>query len=111
MLQAHHKTRPEESREHRLILGAWLRELREARGLSQRDLCDALGLEYYTFISQLENGRGKIPPSRYRDWANALGQDPRMFVRKLLMHYDPISYDILFSDEANETNLYWSDRV
>ena len=111
MIESHHKSRPEESREHRLILGAWLRDLREARGLSQRELSEVLGLDYYTFISQLENGRGKIPSSRYRDWANALGQDPRMFVRKLLMHYDPVSYDILFADKATETGLYRPDRV
>ena len=111
MIASHHKSRPEESREHRLILGAWLRDLREARGLSQRELSDVLGLDYYTFISQLENGRGKIPSSRYRDWANALGQDPRMFVRKLLMHYDPISYDILFADKADGTDLYRPDHV
>ena len=111
MIESHHKATPEESKEHRLILGAWLRDLREARGLSQRDLSEALGLEYYTFISQLENGRGKIPPRRYRDWANALGQDPRTFVRKLLMHYDPVSYNILFLDKENETVLYWPNRV
>jgi hypothetical protein len=33
--------------------GRWLRELREARGLSQRRLADRVGAEYYTFISQL----------------------------------------------------------
>ena len=103
MIASQRKASPEESKEHRLELGAWLRELREAQGLSQRDLSDALGLDYYTFISQLENGRGKIPSSRYRDWANALGQDTKTFVRKLLMHYDPVSYEILFSDSMDET--------
>ena len=103
MIASQRKASPEESKEHRLELGAWLRELREGQGLSQRDLSDALGLDYYTFISQLENGRGKIPSSRYRDWANALGQDTKTFVRKLLMHYDPVSYEILFSDSMDET--------
>jgi len=98
MIASQRKSSPEASKEHRLELGVWLRELREAQGLSQRDLSDALGLDYYTFISQLENGRGKIPSNRYRDWANALGQDTKTFVRKLLMHYDPVSYEILFSD-------------
>lgn len=103
MIASQRKASSEESREHRLALGVWLRDLREEQGLSQRDLSDALGLDYYTFISQLENGRGKIPSSRYRDWAQALGQDPKSFVRKLLMHYDPVSYDILFSDSMDET--------
>jgi len=41
--------------------GIWLKELREARGLSQRDLANLVGVEYYTFISQIESGRGRIP--------------------------------------------------
>ena len=102
MIASQRKSSPEESKEHRIELGVWLRELREAQGLSQRDLSDALGLDYYTFISQLENGRGKIPSNRYRDWANALGQDTKTFVRKLLMHYDPVSYEILFSDTSED---------
>ena len=51
--------------------GAWLRELREKKGLSQRELATLVGAEYYTFISQLETGRGRLPPDRYRDWARA----------------------------------------
>ena len=103
MIASQRKASSEESREHRLALGLWLRELREEQGLSQRDLSEVLGLDYYTFISQLENGRGKIPSNRYRDWADALGQDPKVFVRKLLMHYDPVSYEILFADSLGET--------
>ena len=41
--------------------GVWLKELRERRGMSQRQLASKLGAEYYTFISQLETGRGRIP--------------------------------------------------
>jgi transcriptional regulator with XRE-family HTH domain len=68
--------------------------------MSQRDLANALDLDYYTFISQLENGRGRIPPQRYVDWAEALGQEPRSFVKTLLSFYDPITYGILFEDSA-----------
>lgn len=104
MIASQRKASSEESKEHRLALGLWLRELREEQGLSQRDLSEVLGLDYYTFISQLENGRGKIPSNRYRDWAEALGQDPKVFVRKLLMHYDPVSYEILFADSLGKTS-------
>lgn len=103
MIASQRKANSEEAKEHRLALGGWLRELREEQGLSQRDLSEVLGLDYYTFISQLENGRGKIPSNRYRDWAQALGQDPKTFVRQLLMHYDPVSYEILFSNDMAET--------
>jgi transcriptional regulator with XRE-family HTH domain len=80
--------------------GAWLRELREKRGLSQRDLAEKVGAEYYTFISQLENGRGRIPPDRYLIWAEALAVDPREFVRTLMSYYDPVTYEIIFGDAA-----------
>ena len=76
--------------------GIWLRELREKRGLSQRELAQKVGAEYYTFISQLENGRGRIPPDRYLLWADALGVNPREFVRGLMSYYDPMTYSIIF---------------
>ena len=79
--------------------GAWLKSLREARGLSQRKLADLIGTDYYTFISQLETGRGRIPPDRYVAWADALGVEPREFVKNVLQFYDPITYEILFGHE------------
>jgi len=77
--------------------GQWLRELRECRGLSQRGLAEIVGARNYTFISQLENGRGRIPPGRYLLWAGALGVEPREFVRGLLYYYDPVTYHIVFA--------------
>jgi|HubBroStandDraft_5_1064220.scaffolds.fasta_scaffold363680_2 ribosome-binding protein aMBF1 (putative translation factor) len=78
--------------------GQWLRELREKRGLSQRDFATKVGAEYYTFISQLETGRGRIPPDRYLVWADALEVDLQEFVRKLMSYYDPVTYGILFEE-------------
>jgi len=76
--------------------GRWLKELREAAGLSQRELAAKVGAEYYTFISQLETGRGRIPPDRYQLWALALGVPPRQFVQELMRYYDPLTHSILF---------------
>jgi transcriptional regulator with XRE-family HTH domain len=101
MLAELQKTSPEETKEQRLALGQWLRALREEQGLSQRDLSDILSLDYYTFISQLENGRGKIPTHRYVEWAQALGCDPKKFVKTLLKHYEPMTFKVLFEDEAS----------
>ena len=89
-----------DTQELRIAAGLWLKEIREAAGLSQRELARMLDLEYYTFISQLENGRGRVPTNKYRDYARAVGVDEKVFVKKLLMFYDPISYEILFDDEA-----------
>lgn len=96
MLAELQKNTPEKTREQRITLGLWLRSLREEQGLSQRELADMLSLDYYTFISQLENGRGKIPAHRYVEWAEALGQKPQEFVRMLLKHYEPTTYKVLF---------------
>jgi transcriptional regulator with XRE-family HTH domain len=79
--------------------GRWLRALRERRGLSQRELAKKVGAEYYTFISQLEHGRGRIPPDRYLVWADALGIQPREFVLGLMPYYDPVTYDVIFGRE------------
>lgn len=89
------------TQELRIEAGVWLKEMREAAGLSQRVMARTLGLEYYTFISQVENGRGRIPPNRYRDWAHALGVDDKVFAKTLLKFYEPVIYDMLF--EENET--------
>ncbi|MEM0935898.1 MAG: helix-turn-helix transcriptional regulator [Pseudomonadota bacterium] len=100
MLSKAHTEVRDQNKELRVAMGVWLRGLREGQGLSQRELANALNLEYYTFISQLENGRGRIPPSRYTEWAHALGQDPKAFVKAVLYYYDPVSYAILFEGEG-----------
>jgi transcriptional regulator with XRE-family HTH domain len=87
--------------ELRRAAGEWLRKLREQRGLSQRDLAKLVGVEYYTFISQLEMGRGRVRADRYKQWADALGVPHKVFVKTLLRYYDPVTYDLLFGDDAS----------
>lgn len=93
------KVSSEEVRDLRVAGGLWLRDRREAVGLSQRQLADMVGVTYYTFISQVENGRGRLPPDRYAQWAAALQMDPKQFVRDLMRFYDPITHRILFSEK------------
>jgi len=90
------KLASDEVQELRREGGRYLRELREARGLSQRQLAALIGAEFYTFVSQIETGRGRIPPDRYRTWAEALGVEPRTFVQALMRFYDPVTHQILF---------------
>jgi transcriptional regulator with XRE-family HTH domain len=85
--------------------GRWLKALREKRGLSQRNLADLVGAEYYTFISQIEAGRGRIPPDRYITWAEALGVEPKALVSMLLRYYDPVTYKILFEGEDPDVSV------
>jgi|SRR5499427_9887196 len=97
-----HGRRYELNHELRNQAGMWLRQLRKSRGLSQQELAARVGAGYYTFISQLETGRGRIPPDRYLIWARALEIDKREFVRTLMSYYDPVTYGILF-DQAAES--------
>ncbi len=78
--------------------GRWLRESREKRGLSQRELAIKVGAEFYTLISQLEHGRGLIPQDRYLMWAEALEIAPGEFIRRLTSYYSPEAYGIVFKD-------------
>jgi transcriptional regulator with XRE-family HTH domain len=78
--------------------GSWLREQRQKAGLSQMDLANKLDFKYYTFISQIENGFGRVPSQSMRDWARALGLRPSQFARVLLGYYDPALFHVLFKD-------------
>jgi transcriptional regulator with XRE-family HTH domain len=81
--------------------GGWLRQKRERAGLSQLELAARLGLKYYTFISQVENGYGRVPTDCMEAWARALGLVPAEFARHLIAYYDPDLHRVLFGS-ANE---------
>lgn len=75
--------------------GAWLKEKREAAGLSQRELASRVGIEYYTFISQIEGGRGRVPAERFEAYAAALRVSPREFTMTMLRYNDPVIFRLL----------------
>ena len=85
-----------ESKLLRKEAGAWLQAMRKRAGLSQIQLSERLGLKYYTFISQVENGFGRVPSDSMEMWAEALGIAPRDFARHLLSFYDPALHALLF---------------
>lgn len=99
MLNTHHRRPATETLELRREAGKWLKERRELCGLSQREMADRVGTDYYTFISQLETGRGRIPAERYRIWAEALRMTPKDLVKTLMPYYDPATYEILFETQ------------
>ena len=76
--------------------GAWLRMRRCELGISQRELAYRVNMEYYTFISQIEAGRGRVPADRMRAWAVALEMKPRDFAITLMKYYDPHTYELVF---------------
>src|SRR6478672_5743308 len=81
--------------------GKWLKEKREQANLSQRQLAAQVGAEYYTLISQLETGRGRVPSDQYLVWAQALDVPAQEFVLAMMRFYDPVTYEILFSEPTS----------
>jgi transcriptional regulator with XRE-family HTH domain len=77
----------------------WLKAQRKHAGLSQVQLATRLGLKYYTFISQVENGFGRVPVSLMEQWALALNHDPTEFARQLILFYDPELSRLLFREK------------
>lgn len=96
MASMHFSKAAPEARELRKQAGAWLQEKRRSAGLSQMELAQRLGLKYYTFVSQVENGFGRVPSESMEAWALALGLVPAEFARHLLSYYDPELFRLLF---------------
>ncbi|MFN4281150.1 MAG: helix-turn-helix domain-containing protein [Alphaproteobacteria bacterium] len=90
------KRSTEEMRKLRKQAGVYIRELRLAAGLSQLDLAQRLKLQYYTFISQIENGAARVPPESIDEFAAALGVARGEFAKTLLSFYDPWTYRAIF---------------
>jgi len=95
------KKKMEELRALRKQGGEWLKAQREGAGMSQRQLASELNLPYYTFISQVESGVGRIPPASYAAWAIALEIPVVRFVHTMLMYYDPIVFDLMFPSRTS----------
>ena len=83
----------------RLEAGAWLKSLREAKGLSQADLAAEIEAPHYTYISQMETGRRSIPTYHIDDLARVFGWSQSAFAKLLLSHQDPFVHAALFESE------------
>ncbi|MCI0755729.1 helix-turn-helix domain-containing protein [Teichococcus vastitatis] len=97
--QTHSSTKTQKLRR---VAGDWLRSLREKKGLSQKDMARLVGIEYYSFISQIETGRGRVPSCKYVIWAEVLGVPASLLAKKLMKYYDPETYIILFPAEEED---------
>lgn len=83
------------ARKLRRSLGQWLKERREAKGLTQADLGLALGIKYYSFISQVENGIGRIPQELYGPWADSIGVAREEFAWMAISRLEPGLFEML----------------
>lgn len=80
--------------------GRWLKTARETAGLTQAELAEQVGLRYYTFVSQVESGLGRLPIETQAAWAQALGLDPSEFAKTLLRYYEPELFRLLFEADT-----------
>jgi transcriptional regulator with XRE-family HTH domain len=85
-----------EARQMRKQAGDWLKQRRGDAGLSQVALAERLGMKYYTFISQVENGFSRVPTEAMEAWAVQLGLEPAEFTKHLLLYYEPELHRLLF---------------
>ncbi len=83
--------------------GRWLKAARETAGLTQAGLAECVGLRYYTFVSQVESGLGRLPIETQAAWAEALGLDPGEFARILLRYYEPELHRLLFETDTAQS--------
>ena len=91
--------------------GRWWKSAREAAGLTQAELAEKTGLRYYTFVSQVENGLGRVPIEAQAVWAESLGLDPGPFARTLLRYYEPELHRLLFDGVADEAEPIVTERA
>lgn len=82
--------------------GTYLKGLRTAAQLTQREVALALNMNYYTMIAQMEAGTARIPPDTYTEYAKVLGVNEVTFTMQLLSYYDPHVYKALFADETKD---------
>ena len=87
---------PSSLKARRKQAGAWLRELREAAGLTQVELAGRLGFKYYAFVSQVETGFSRVPTEKIEAWAQAVGAEPSQFARQLISFYEPELHRVLY---------------
>ena len=78
--------------------GAYIKNLRKDACLTQREVAVALNLDYYTFISQLESGYGRVPPNLYRSLADILEVKCSVFTKEMMRFYDPFTFDAMFHE-------------
>lgn len=76
----------------RVEFGRIIKSLREAAQLTQHDFSRLVGQKYFTFISQVENGRVRVPPDDTELWARVLGVDPQAFAKECVRYYETDDY-------------------
>lgn len=100
------KTRPadnpkaKQTKEMRKQAGRWLSARREAAGITQAQLAEQVGYRYYTFVSQVEGGHGRVPSEHFEQWADCISVPRQDFAKMLLRFYEPDVFRLLFPGDV-----------
>ena len=86
--------------DYRRTVGRHVRDWRLAKGLTQEQLAQQMGMGF-TAVSAIETGRGAVPPERYEDFAAILGVPRREFGKFMLRYTNPWAYAMIFEEEAH----------
>jgi DNA-binding XRE family transcriptional regulator len=93
----------ERRRDHNAeTIGALIKAAREKAGLTQKAVADAVGLNYYTMISQMELGYVTVPPALWVKLPDVLGMDRQDFVLRCLAAHQPQVYQALFGNKGRQ---------
>ena len=80
------------TKERRKRLGQIIKEQRSVQGLTQAQFASLVNQEYFTFISQVEQGHVRIPPHDTELWARILGVDTKAFAQECVKAYESLEY-------------------
>ena len=105
----HQEPRPKNQRHDpvkRQEMGVLVKSLRVAAGLTQHDLCSLVGQKYISFISQVEQGRVRIPSADVEIWADVLNVNTHAFAKECVRHYELESYfSAIYPKEQRQKDL------
>jgi transcriptional regulator with XRE-family HTH domain len=73
-------------------LGQIIKEQRQAQGYTQAQFARLVGQEYFTMISQVEQGVVRVPPHDTDKWALVMGVDTKAFAQECVKAYESLEY-------------------
>jgi len=81
--------------------GAYLQELREKAGLTQKQVTAVLGWTSHQQLSSVERGNNRLPPEHNATLAILYQVTPAELTCNLLRHYSPYEYECLFGEVSS----------
>lgn len=94
--------RQKQSMDNFRAVGQAIRAIRVSKGMTQKELANAIGLAQTGTITQVENGNCPLPVYLWAPMAKALGLDRAKWSVFLLGYTNPTLYQALFGHAGND---------